>query len=65
MRCSVCGAPYHEATGHRHSAQTLLCGACAKSWLAWLKGHLNRRWGGVRFYEYAATSIRPSREPRE
>ena len=61
MRCSACGAPYHEATGHRHSAQTRLCGACAKAWLRWLKANMSRRWGGLRFYDHAATSIRPSR----
>lgn len=59
MRCSICRAPYHEATGHIHSSRTRLCGACARSWLEWLKRHLNRRWGGVKFYEHAATSIRP------
>jgi hypothetical protein len=59
MRCSACGAPYHEASGHLHSSRTRLCGACARAWLDWLKRHLNRRWGGVKFYDYAATSIRP------
>lgn len=59
MKCSACGAPYHEATGHRHSERTQLCGACARAWQRWLKAHLQCRWGGIRFYDHAATSIRP------
>jgi hypothetical protein len=52
MRCSACATPYHEASGHRHSERTQLCGACAREWLRWLKGNLSRRWGGLRFYEH-------------
>jgi hypothetical protein len=63
MRCSACGTPYHEASGHRHSERTRLCGACARQWLRWLKGNLSRRWGGLRFYEHAATSAVKPRTP--
>jgi hypothetical protein len=62
MRCSACGAPYHPATGHIFSERTRLCGACARAWVAWLRQQLARRWGGLRFYEYAATSIVASKE---
>lgn len=54
-RCSACGGVYHEATGHRHSDRTRLCGPCARDWLAWLKRHTARRWGKLRFYDYAQT----------
>jgi hypothetical protein len=59
MRCSACGATYHETSGHRLSARTQLCGGCAQSWQSWLRCHLERRWNGLNLYEYAATSIRP------
>lgn len=58
-RCSACKGVYHEATGHRHSEKTVLCGPCARNYLNWLKGHTNRKWGGVRFYDHAS---RPSKE---
>jgi hypothetical protein len=56
MRCSACTGVYHEATGHRLGDRTVLCGPCARSWLAWLKSQTNRRWGGVRFYDHTETS---------
>lgn len=57
-KCSACGGPYHEATGHVHSDKTRLCGTCAKDYKNWVKGHTNGRWGGVKFYDHAATSIK-------
>jgi hypothetical protein len=65
MRCSACGAGYHETTGQRLSARTQLCGSCAQAWRRWLRSHLQRRWDGLNLYDYAATSIRPpqTREP--
>jgi hypothetical protein len=61
-RCAACGNLYHEATGHRHTPTMVLCGVCARDWKDWLKGHLRRRWGGKRFYDYAWTSIVPGRD---
>lgn len=58
MRCSACQQPYHPSTGHRHSDRTVLCGTCARDFLRWLKAHTARRWGGVRFYDHAATSVK-------
>lgn len=57
-KCSACGGPYHEATGHRHSDKTRLCGACAKDYKDWVKGHTKRKWGKVAFYDHAAASIK-------
>jgi len=62
-RCSACGNLYHEASGHRHSDKTILCGVCARDWKDWTKRHLNGRWGGLKFYEHAMTSIVPGRSP--
>lgn len=39
-----------------------MCGACARNWCKWLKNMMSRRWGGLKFYEHAATSIKPPRE---
>jgi hypothetical protein len=47
---------YHEATGHRWGDRTVLCGPCARSFVAWLKRHTSSRWGGLRFYEHTETS---------
>jgi hypothetical protein len=58
MQCSSCRGVYHEATGHRFTANVQICGPCARHFVTWLKGHLRRRWGGVEFYIAAATSIR-------
>jgi hypothetical protein len=56
ITCAACGSPYHEATGHIHSENTVLCGACAKDFSKWLRGMMSRRWGGVRFYDHIETS---------
>ena len=56
-RCNACKGVFHEATGHRHSDNTVLCGPCAKHFFKWVKGHTNRSWSGVKFYEHA---VRPS-----
>ena len=52
-RCSSCKGVYHEATGHRFSEDSVLCGPCTRHYVKWLKGHTNRKWGGVRFYDHA------------
>lgn len=56
-RCSACGGPYHEATGHRHSVRTVLCGPCARDFKDWVKRHTARRWGKVKFYDHAAAGV--------
>lgn len=56
--CSSCENPYHPATGWRLSPRTRLCGPCARHFAEWVKGMVRRRWGGVRFYDHAATSVR-------
>jgi hypothetical protein len=56
MRCSGCGGPYSEVSGHIWTPQIRLCGACAKHWLDWLKRHTRSKWGGLRFYEHTETS---------
>jgi hypothetical protein len=58
MNCSSCGAPYHEASGHRFSERVAICGPCTLHYIEFLKSHQKRKWGGLRFYEHAATSIR-------
>lgn len=61
LRCFACGGPYHEASGHHFAApfdDVVYCGACYRPFVAWMKGHLNRRWSKHRFYDEAATSIR-------
>lgn len=40
MHCAVCKAPYHPATGHRFTKDTVLCGACARDFLAWYKARM-------------------------
>lgn len=52
-RCSSCGGVYHPATGHAFTLDTQICGPCARHFLQWVKAHTQRRWGGVRFYDYA------------
>lgn len=59
-RCLQCGGPYHPATGHwDQHFDVVFCGACYKPFIAWLAGHLKRRWGKLRFYDHAT-----SRTPR-
>jgi hypothetical protein len=53
LRCSACGGPYSEPTGHILGDRTRLCGTCAKDFLSWVKSHTSRRWGKLRFYDYA------------
>jgi hydrogenase maturation factor HypF (carbamoyltransferase family) len=55
-RCSACGNLYNEASGHRHSEKTVLCGVCARDFKDWWKGMTNRRWGKVKFYDFTETS---------
>jgi len=64
-KCSACGNPYNEATGHRWSDHVRLCGSCAISWMDWLKNNERRKNKLVKgkdrvfFYDYAKTSIKP------
>ena len=58
-KCFSCGGPFHPATGHYHRPDVPVCGPCTKRFVAWLKGHTKRRWGGKDFYAHAATSIKP------
>lgn len=55
MNCACCGAPYHQNTGHRAGARTVWCGPCTKEFVEWLHGNTRRRWGKMRFYDYAYT----------
>jgi hypothetical protein len=58
-RCLRCGGPHHPATGHIDARTgAIFCGACYRPFLDWLKGHLKRRWGKLRFYEHTETSRR-------
>lgn len=51
--------PYHPDTGHVYVEWgVVVCGTCYRVFVKWLAGHLRRRWGGLRFYDHAATSIR-------
>lgn len=61
MRCQVCGGPWHPASGDWDERwQRATCGACHRGWIAYVKQHFKRRWGGKGndFYKEAETSIR-------
>lgn len=51
--CNACGQPYHEASGHHHSDKVVLCGSCARDFCDWVRRQLSRRWGKMKFYDYA------------
>lgn len=53
--CSVCKGPFHPDTGCVLGNRTRLCGPCERGRVAWLKKHLSRKSGGVRFYDHAST----------
>lgn len=53
LKCTMCGAPWHEATGHWHSEKRHWCGACTKGMIALIKEFAPRRWGKLRFYDHA------------
>lgn len=53
MRCAACKGVYHPATGHLFTPTCVLCGPCARDFLRWWKGMVNRRWGKLRFYDFA------------
>lgn len=58
--CNACRGPYHPATGHRLMVSPdspVLCGPCTRLFIKWISGHTKRQWGGVSFYDHAATSI--------
>ena len=62
MRCFACGGPYHPATGHLFQIDIAYCGACYRPFLQWFKGRMNMVCRKHRFYDAAATSIRPRSE---
>lgn len=39
-KCSTCGTPYHESTGHCWTHRMVLCGPCARDWVKWMKGRM-------------------------
>lgn len=51
--CTLCGGPFHPATGHYESATRHWCGVCTRDMIQLLKQMLPRRWGGCRFYDHA------------
>jgi hypothetical protein len=61
MRCFFCGGVYHPSTGHRWNERVVACGPCAKDFVRWLRGMLNRKWGKQNFYE-AAIKFAPEGE---
>jgi hypothetical protein len=65
--CFACGGVYHPATGHVFPGFTVpYCGPCYRRFMAWYKGHTNRKWGGVKFYveaEVSCSAVRPEATP--
>lgn len=53
MKCTMCGGPWHPATGHWESDRRHWCKGCTLGMIKLLKEYLPRRWGGVKFYEHA------------
>jgi hypothetical protein len=61
MTCFVCKGPWSEPTGGIHRTPgpggmeqvTFFCGMCERGLVTFVKEHMNRRWGGARFYEHA------------
>lgn len=51
--CTMCGGPFHPATGHWASEKRHWCGPCTRSMVQMLKEMQPRRWGKVRFYDLA------------
>jgi hypothetical protein len=51
--CTMCGGPFHPATGHWESEKRHWCGVCSRSMVKLYRDMQNRRWGGVRFYDHA------------
>ena len=62
-RCFSCRGPFHPATGHYHRPDVPVCGPCTKRFVAWLKGHTKRRWGGHDFYAYAVDARTVGQRP--
>lgn len=52
--CSVCGGPFHPATGHEFPTGGRWCGPCTRDFVKFLKTQQSRRWGKVHFYEHAS-----------
>jgi len=65
-KCDACGQPYHESTGHRHTATCVLCGSCALDFSKWVVSHTKRgnslpkepgkKRRTLYFYDYTETS---------
>lgn len=59
VRCFACGGPYHPASGHLwREFMAAYCGPCYRHFIAWMKGHMHRKWAGADFYAEALTSVR-------
>lgn len=43
MTCNACGGPRHDSTCQWLSQDTVLCGPCARSFVAFVRGQLRRR----------------------
>jgi hypothetical protein len=41
-KCSICGGPFHEATGWVLAENTRLCGPCACEFAKWYKDRIGR-----------------------
>jgi hypothetical protein len=55
--CFACGGVYHPATGHLFREHGVVyCGPCYRRFMAWYKGHTNRKWSGADFYAAALVS---------
>ena len=75
MKCSACGGPYHQDTGHVLSDNFVLCGPCAISFKDWLKRRMGMMGARIKnkktgkkydetFQDCAARSIIAAREEK-
>jgi hypothetical protein len=63
--CASCKGPYHPSTGHVAGPSTVWCGPCTKDFVDWLWRNMKRRWGKMRFYDYAYTPEEAVRRRQE
>lgn len=57
MTCAACRGPTHPATAHAWTPTVVICGPCARHWMAFVRVHTRPR-KGPDFYAAAATSVR-------
>lgn len=50
--CFFCGGVAHPSTGSQLTERVLACGPCVLHFLGWFRGHVNKRFGGYRFYDH-------------